>query len=573
MSRFTREVALWGAVAALAALPRLLNLHPPLANAEAAPALLALAAARGEVVAFANPLFGLLQALAFAILGASDASARLIPALAGTAVCLAPALLRHELGRWRALIFGALLALSPTLWHVSRQADGAMLAWALAFGAYCAWRGRRAVVGGLLFGALLACGADAVLPAVIAVAAAAAAAAAAGQGAEAGALRRFALAAVVAFGVAATGALLRPSGLGDAFNGLAAWLQAAFGPAALSFGRLLAGFALYDPLLVLGAVAGATLLARAKDVARHELAWATWIGIGLLAAALLPGRSAASFAPVAIGCAAYAAHALARLLESWMQRASLAREGVIAGFATVLLIYAGLGLWQYAAQGQVTWLYPILIAALLILAMIAAGGLGLDFGAGVRGTAAAAVASLLLWSLGAGLRLTHVQPDNPAEPYRAEVVGPGLSALVETIREAGRRSAGEPGGLGMQVADSAPPALRWALRDQRNATYAAQPGAAPAAQEDVTAPAARPPGAVLTPEPMQPAPGARYIGQAYELLTRAPLPDVGCALGPGAGPTCQPLARWLTLREPSNAQGERWLFWLRDDVAIETSGG
>ncbi|MCX7824091.1 MAG: hypothetical protein N2689_00850, partial [Verrucomicrobiae bacterium] len=43
-----------------------------------------------------------------------------------------PAALRWQLGRTRALIFGLLLALSPTLWFVSREMGGAMLAWTLA---------------------------------------------------------------------------------------------------------------------------------------------------------------------------------------------------------------------------------------------------------------------------------------------------------------------------------------------------------------------------------------------------------------------------------------------------------
>jgi hypothetical protein len=562
MSRFTREAALWCAVAILAALPRLIDLHPPLANAEATRALLALAAIRGDAVSFPNPLFGLQQALSLAILGPSDASARLVSALAGTALCLAPILLRSDLGRGRALLFGALLALSPTLWFVSRQADGAMLAWLLAFGAFCAWRRRLALTCGALLGALLACGSDAVVPAIIAAIAAAVSAETRSEAAPPRPFARFALAAAGAFGIAATSALLRPSGLGDAFNGYSLWAQSAVAPAELSFGRLVAGFVVYEPLLLFGAIAGVAALLRRGPIARLELGWMVWLGLGLIGAALIGQRSAAAFTPVVIGCAAFGAFAFDRLLDGLRRHGAWSREGVIAAASTVLLLYAGLGLWQYAGQGQATWLYPIVIAGLLILAMIAAGGLGLDYGSGLRGTALAVAASVLLWSLAAGLRLTHIQPENPAEPYRSEAVGSGLSVLVETIRETGRRATGEPDGLGLQVAESAPPALRWALRDQRNARFGSQP----TSQEGPS------PGAALTPEPMQPPTSGSFIGQGYDVVTRAPLPAAACALQSQDGPTCQPLARWLAFREPSSPRSERWLFWLRDDVAVRASG-
>jgi hypothetical protein len=537
----------------LAALPRMLNLHPPLGNAEAAPALLALAASRGDAVVFANPAFGLLQAVALAIFGASDASARAASALAGTLLCLLPIALRADLGRVRALIFGALLALSPTLWFVSRQADGAMLAWLLAFGAFCAWRARHVVVSGIALGALLANGSDAVLPAL-------AVALALLLSADANAPRpnaRFALAIGAAFAITATGALLRPSGLGDAFNGYAAWVQNVTAPAQLSFGRLAAGFVLYEPVAFLGAIAGVALLLRAGQVTRLEMAWLGWLALSVIATALSGQRGAATLVPAVIGCAALAAYAYGRLAEGLMRGGTWSREGVIAGAAFVVLLYAGLGLWQYAGQGQTSWLYPILIAGLLILAMIAAGSLGVDSAAGLRGTALALAASLLLWSLGAGLRMTHVRPNNPGEPYRAEAVAPGLAALVETIRETGVRATGEPGGLDLQVAESAPPALRWALRDQEHARFTA--GAETA-------------GAALTPEPIQPAAGGNYIGNVFEVVTRAPLPDGGCALLASDGPTCQPLARWLTSREAGNPLSERWLFWLREDVALKAGG-
>ncbi len=130
--RLTFEAGLWAAVVGVAALLRLWTLNSaPLANPDASAALAGLAILRGETVPLTNPLYGTLLAVIFGIFGASDASARLVGCIAGIALCALPAVMRIDIGRVRALLFGALLAISPTLWFVSRQVDGALLAWVL----------------------------------------------------------------------------------------------------------------------------------------------------------------------------------------------------------------------------------------------------------------------------------------------------------------------------------------------------------------------------------------------------------------------------------------------------------
>jgi hypothetical protein len=560
---FTIEAALWCAIALLAALPRLLNLGSPLNNAEATTALSSLSAVRGQAVVFSNPLFELLQALLFAVFGASDATARLTSTIAGIALCLMPLALRGSLGRGRALAMGALLAVSPTLWFVSRQADGAMLAWALAFGAFCAWRGRNMLMAGALTGLLLACGQDAipalalVVPAVLVTG---------GRRLATGEAPRFVIALIIAFLVAATAAMLRPLGLGDVFNGYAQWFGSLRETPALSAARLLLGFVASEPITWLAAIVGGIMLAAARQFNRAEAAWLVWLIGGVLLVILLPARDAGLLVPVVLGCAAYAAHAYARLVGSLIHEATWRREGAIAGIAFVLLLYAGLGVWQYAGQGQGSWLYPVLIALLLMLAILAAGSLGLETAAALRGTATALAASLLLYTLGAGLRLNHVRTDNPAEPYRAEVAANGLNTLVSVIRETGLRSEGEPNALAIEVDASAPAAVRWALRDLPSVSYA--PATVPGSDTH------SPPGAALTPDNGKPQSGGNFIGQAFVVATRAPLDGVGCTPQPQGGTDCLPLARWLAFREsPAQAQqSDRWVLWLRDDLAVKASG-
>lgn len=61
-------------------------------------------------------------ALSFSLFGDSDFTARLLPALFGTALVVLPYFLRQQLGRWGSLTVAILLAFSPTLLYFSRYA-------------------------------------------------------------------------------------------------------------------------------------------------------------------------------------------------------------------------------------------------------------------------------------------------------------------------------------------------------------------------------------------------------------------------------------------------------------------
>ncbi len=60
------------------------------------------------------------NALAYFLFGANDVTARLVPALFGTALIGMPWLLRHELGRWGAIAAAVLLTISPDFLYFSR---------------------------------------------------------------------------------------------------------------------------------------------------------------------------------------------------------------------------------------------------------------------------------------------------------------------------------------------------------------------------------------------------------------------------------------------------------------------
>lgn len=142
-SPLTVEATLYIAFALVGLLIRLLALDgAPLSSDEARQALASWNFARGMFDPFTgSPVLFSGNTIVFALFGASDFAARVLPALIGSALILIPALLRNELGRAGALIASALFALSPSLVFFSRQADGAILASTCALAALVfAWR-------------------------------------------------------------------------------------------------------------------------------------------------------------------------------------------------------------------------------------------------------------------------------------------------------------------------------------------------------------------------------------------------------------------------------------------------
>lgn len=90
-----------------------------------------------------GPLLFHVGALVFLLLGASDVTARVVPALAGVGVVAVLFAFRRYLGRWGALIAGVLMTLSPSLLFYGRylRNDVYMALFALLW-AYCAFRYR-----------------------------------------------------------------------------------------------------------------------------------------------------------------------------------------------------------------------------------------------------------------------------------------------------------------------------------------------------------------------------------------------------------------------------------------------
>ncbi|MCS6773587.1 MAG: glycosyltransferase family 39 protein, partial [Thermoflexales bacterium] len=538
----TRERLAWVVLALFVGGTRLSALNMPLSNEEAASALTALALLRGEPAAAFNPLLSTAQAALFALFGASDIAARLPGALAGVALCFLPLLLRSALGAARALLMGALLALSPALWFVAQNAAGASLAWALALFALVLAQRAAWSAAGAAIGVLMACGYDAVLPALAALLILAVRGYARQLETTA-----FGTAAGIGLLLASTGLGWRWQGIGDAFDGYARWGAALSDLLMMERGRLLAGFALDEILLWgIGSI-GVLSLVVGQKIDTLSADGLAWLALGVAVAALFP--QPANLLLVVLSLSLFGSGALHHLGEQIASEAESRALTLSAALVVLLaLSFGALGLRQYGS-GQISGLFSAVIALAAILGVFAFGGLWMAFGAVSRGIALATVVALAGYALWAGLRQTVVRPANAMEAYRAETLQPGLSALRHTLRVISLRDTGEPFALSLNLPDNAPNALRWALRewtttDERQAA------------------------AFLTPSGSMPTTRTPLIGHTFEILRQSSLGELSC----GASAVCLPVARWAAFREGGTARVERWTLWVRSNIALRASG-
>jgi hypothetical protein len=137
------ELAAWLGLLALTLIVRLLHLgSPPLNVEEGRRALEAWTLLREARVAYEGaPILTNLTSLVFALFTDGDAQARLIPALSGSLLVLAPLLLRPLLGGWWSILAGLCLASSGTLLTAARSVSPAAPAvLCLAVASFGGWR-------------------------------------------------------------------------------------------------------------------------------------------------------------------------------------------------------------------------------------------------------------------------------------------------------------------------------------------------------------------------------------------------------------------------------------------------
>ena len=551
----TYEHLVWAALAVLAAAMRLWFIDvTPLNNTEARVALQSYGLATLGSGVLNNPLFGNAQSWLFTLTHADEFTARLISALAGVALCLLPTLLRTTLGRGRALALGGLLAFSPTVWFASRQADGALLAWVLAFAFFIAWRVERINLSAVLLGLLVACGVDGISPIIVCVIVIVAT----GDLRSIALTPRFGLIALVTLVLASTGLLLHPAGFGNTFSGLAAWFARMTETGSMPLARALLGLLVYELPLIAGMLGAIAMLIVSRQIDRAEMQWLGWLGAGFILLVLTRGRSAADVIPLVIGMSGLAARIIDWLFSHLQRHGQWGLDGSYIAVLFIVYICAGLGLRQYASTGEASWLMLGLLALVLSGAAITSSGMLGDMGIGVRGVVAALTINLLLYSVATGAHLVWDRAANPAEPYVSDAAPLGLHNLAETVQLVSTRSQGDPQVMKVQVQRSAPPALLWALRNQTEVQVTDNTGDE---------------GVIITPDKAPPTArgNSGYVGNGFVIESRVGLDSVRCSRSE-TNLNCVPLARWWAFRQADAPTHTRWVLWVRGDVANKASG-
>lgn len=562
VSRITLEHVLWAVLLAAALVLRLWNLGQfPLNNTEAVPSLSAMNIAVGVEVTAANPLLAAMQSLVFSIFGTSDFSARFPTAVAGALLCLIPMLLRNQLGRLQALVAGCLLLISPTAWFVSRQADNTLIAWLLAALVLSFVLRKTPALPAIAFGMLLSNGQDAIYPAIVlSISIIVIIYTGAAERPTAQQMIRNAVISAVAIVISASGLLLRPVGIGEALNGAAAWYSAISAPGALGVWRILIGLAIYDWLLIFTAVIGAAVLITSKRLCTIHAVSGIWIGLGLTFVAINRSRGADDLIPLVIGCAILAAAVSDAYVRSIRQinNPLVTAEAVVFVIAIVMFVYSYHAFTMYAAQRQMYWLVGVLLGLFVVAALGIVATLTLHPASAIRNIGAALGVCLLFYSISSGYRLTMQPTTQPAEAYIAESLADGLPDLIEAMKQESTRLIGDPHSIAISVSSTAPPSLRWALRDMVKATYDNKPESKQA---------------LLTPMLYQPTSADPYIGSLFAVSSRAELGGLRCS--PAVTATdqldCAPLARWLAFRKSSEIIHTSWILWIADGESGDTN--
>lgn len=557
MRTMTRESALWWAILVFVVATRALNLdNSPLGNPEAKMALSALGLATGVPQAFSNPLLGALQAALFSIGGSNNVLARLPAAIAGVTLVMLPMIGRDQLGRARALIFSMLLALSPTIWFESRSVDGAVIAWCLAL--YLLLQPKNRYASAAAAGLLAACGADAFLPALsLLVVRVLIQLSVPQESRQPSPIDRYTvLIGAFAFLLGSTGLLFNQPGLGGAFNGFATSLIGMFRSGGVSFARLMLGLIVYELPIICVAVATLSLLWRQT---RPPVLWLALCVLGLLGAIALQPGFAAALIPFVIGTCALASSGIASLIHAISDDVSNGYWPItlsLTGLTVVFVGFAGVAALQYSNQGLTGPILAICVAALALIGVCLMSAVRVSVMVPIRGV----MLGLGLWSaiyiFSAGFNLTQFRPNNPGEPYVAAATTDDLTELQRELEMLGTRAFSDPHALPLTVDDSASPALRWILRDERRVQFG------PVTATD---------SAILVPMGGQPQDKYTYIGDAFTVEQSTSLRSIRCKYI-GDKTDCSAYTRWLLQRQTDSVRPTQWILWVRSDTAALLSG-
>jgi hypothetical protein len=560
MRTFRRETALYVLALLLGLAVRLVRLGTlPLTDSEARWALQALGAASGtHPVLGAEPAYVVLTALLFfAYGGATNFLARLVPALAGSALVLVPKLFKDHLKPRPALILAFLLALEPGLVALSRQAGSSIMVLTFVLAAWGLWEGRRLAGAGVFAGLALLSG-SAIWAGLLAFALTwaiirpferdAKNLPAPGRRASNEWLTAlwFALGTMV---IGGTLFLLVPSGLSGWLSGLPEYLGGWRRGSDISAGLMLFSLIAYQPLgLVLALVASVRgWIQRSRRVRSLSL----WMLVALLLALFYPSHQVTDLAWMLVPLWALASLELARSLNIRREERPEILGVVALSFLILVFVWLDfLGLINSPGPSDEsmlrTWLLFGALFLLVVSLLLVAVGWSIRvarYGA-IWGLAAAlGIYSFAALMSAAGLK----QVPDSVDMWRPDGTLPESDLLLTSVQQISDWSKEEINAQPVTLVGIDSPALQWLLHERSVQVRDALGGAVS-------------PPMVITINQDNPTLAATYRGQGF-VWRRTPLwnktifPD---------------WLRWLSFHQVPQ-ESEMVILWVRGDLFLDST--
>ncbi|MBN8634300.1 MAG: hypothetical protein J0M07_03185 [Anaerolineae bacterium] len=517
------ETVAYLAVIALALVLRLASLGAvPMAASETHNALAAFRVvvpeASGEPLTATSPLLFAVQALAFAVFGTSEFTARLFTALGGAVLVLTPLLFRRELGSTRAFVFAVLLAVSPVglvaarfsapviwsmlsaialLWALLRLRGGDDAPWIKVVAAVS---GGSLIflseAGGLLL-ALMLLGALGIVTVWerraqtfnFAEAEAKSAATSAFVGARFGTWGTPLLVAGAFVILVATGTLLNPSGLnavGEVFAGFGRGFTQAPDGAITPFALYVSLF--YEPFWWALALAGVVVLINRQSFTLIDRFLAAWLVMALIGSLVFVGAEAYHalwFTIPLIGLTTSAVMAMLKPVRETEIFAppAWARWVIALAFIAVLVVFTvsaqalGRSLLTSTSESLAT---ATLNANSVILVIVSIMFLIIGFflvasvwgnTSALQGVGLGVLIFGAITSLGSGWGAAVSEADSPREPFHFYATSTDVLLLRETLHELAERNSGGFNVLPLSVMAPQDGVIAWVVRDFTQAEY------------------------------------------------------------------------------------------------------
>ena len=512
-----KNTKLWFALAfALALVIRLLRLGEiPLSDFEAGWALQSLGLARGLPVEFGpQPAYVNLTALFFFVLQASNFAARLLPALAGSALTLAPLFFRDRLGEKTALVLAFLLVFEPGLVALSRQAGSPILALTALIFAWGAWRNGYLRLSGFFAGLALLSGSSlwfGLLGLVLAFLLARSFSTEISFSIDKERARPalfFALGTYLVFG---SFFLLAPGGLSAGLTSIPAIFTNLQNLTDVSALRMLAALVFYQPLALILAIATLLRLLSRSDSSVVFLGF--WLVVSLLVALVYPARQISDLAWALIPLWALAAIELARWLrpiepvlemraERLPEPLNLNEIEIVSpalpgeddpagnemiptrlsngiwetlGMAALTLVllsfswlnFTGVSLYTFDTPTmQLRWLVTAGALVLLVLSVVLVA-FGWSTRVAVQGFVWGGLIALALYSLSMTMFAASLRSDLSVEMWPDGPQASRLNLILDQMGDVSQNSRGSKDALDVTIVGVDSPALLWLLRDWR----------------------------------------------------------------------------------------------------------